>query len=84
MNYYGRIIEPSIYESERAGYVIIESLSKLNKSGTFLGNSSNDTEWGTYVDTNEGDVTCFSGYEWIECAKTKVYELKYHGGLIRP
>ena len=84
MNYYGRIIEPSIYDSERAGNVIIESLSKLYKSGTFLGNSSNDTEWGTYVDTNEGDVTCFSGYEWIEWHETKVFELKYHGGLIRP
>ena len=25
MNYYGRIIEPSIYDSERAGNVVIES-----------------------------------------------------------
>jgi len=84
MNYYGRIIEPSIYDADKAGNVVIESLSKLYESGTFLGDSSHDTKWGSYKDTNEGDVTSFSGYEWIDFSGTKVYELSYHGGLIKP
>jgi len=84
MNYYGRIIEPSIYDADKAGNTVIESLSKLYESGTFLGDFSHDTEWGSYHDTNEGDVACFAGDEWIELSGTKVYELKYDGGLIKP
>ena len=84
MNYYGRIVEPSIYDAEKAGNVVIESLSQLYETGTFLGNNSCHTEWGTYTDTNEGSVSCFSGYEWIDFREKKVYELRYHGGLIRP
>jgi len=83
MNYYGRIIEPSIFDAEKAGNTVIESLSKLYKTGHFLGNSSNETAWGSYFDTNKGNVASFTGYEWIELKETKVYELTYHGGLIK-
>ena len=84
MNYYGRIIEPAMYDADKAANVVMESLATLYAAGRFLGGFSHETEWGSYADTNEGDVKCFSGYEWIEFKQSKVYELKYHGGLIKP
>jgi hypothetical protein len=36
-----------------------------------------------YIDTKEGDVSFFTGREWIERRGVKVYELLYHGGLIK-
>ena len=84
MNYYGKILEPASYDGEKAGNAIIESLSKLYKKGQFLGEFSNETLWGKYTDTNKGDVSSFTGYEWIDFGGKKVYELYYHGGLIKP
>ena len=52
-------------------------------TGRFLGGYQHDTDGGIYIDTNDGDVTSFSGYEWIDLNHVKVYELRYHGGLIR-
>lgn len=37
MNYYGRIIEPSLITSEEAGQIIRESLSRMYQEGRFLG-----------------------------------------------
>ncbi|HAS61125.1 MAG TPA: hypothetical protein DCS35_00290 [Vibrio sp.] len=84
MNYYGKILTPDIYDAEKAGNTVLASLSKLYKSGHFLGNTVNETNMGTYYDTNQGDVFSFTGYEWIELVHQKVYELHYHGGLIKP
>ncbi len=83
MNYYGRILEPSAITASQAGQVIQESLSTLYKQGRFLGGFEHPTKMGIYVDTNEGDVTSFTGREWIMCSSVKVYELVYHGGMIR-
>jgi hypothetical protein len=35
------------------------------------------------VDTNEGNTAHFAGTEWIVFNGSKVYELVYHGGLIK-
>ena len=83
MNYYGRILRPDLYNGAMAGQVIKDSLSKLYKTGRFLGSSENMTPLGRYVDTNEGDVNAFTGLEWIEYTGVKVYELHYHGGMIK-
>jgi hypothetical protein len=89
MNYYGRILEPALIKPEEAGQIIQASLSALYKEGRFLGGFEHDTGQGVYTDTNEGDVTSFTGKEWImrhsEMARqgVRVYELVYHGGLIR-
>ena len=83
MNYYGRIVEPSLITAEEAGRIIQESLSRLYEEGRFLGGFEHETEHGTYVDTSEGDVASFSGTEWIARGGIRVYELVYHGGLIR-
>jgi Domain of unknown function (DUF5680) len=36
-----------------------------------------------YFDTNQGDIASFTGREWIDLNGKTVYELQYHGGLIR-
>ncbi|WP_087024670.1 DUF5680 domain-containing protein [Thaumasiovibrio subtropicus] len=83
MNYYGRIITPSLYDGEQAGKVICQSLSLLYQSGEFLKNFEHTTPWGHYHDSFSGDIRTFTGYEWITLQEEKVYELHYHGGLIK-
>ena len=87
MNYYGRILEMARIDAADAGQVIQQSLSKLYEQGRFLGGWKHSTDLGTYVDTNEGDVASFTGVEWItrevDGKDVRVYELVYHGGLIK-
>jgi hypothetical protein len=83
MNYYGRIIEPSRITAVEAGQVIKESLSHMYQSGRFLGGLEYNTDFGTYTDTNQGDFTSFTGKERITREGVMVYELYYHGGLIK-
>lgn len=83
MNYYGYILEPSMIEAAEAGQIIKESLSKLYAEGRFLGGFEHETPFGTYIDTSEGDAAHFTGKERIERNGVIVYELVYHGGLIR-
>jgi hypothetical protein len=83
MNYFGYILEPTLITSAEAGRLIKSSLTKLYVEGRFLGpfhHSEGDLE---YIDTNEGDVSFFTGREWIEQRGVKVYELLYHGGTIK-
>jgi hypothetical protein len=83
MNYYGRILEPAMITAAEAGRIIQESLSKMYEEGRFLGGFEHDTGNGIYVDTSEGDVASFTGREWITRRGVKVYELIYHGGLVK-
>lgn len=82
MNYYGRILKPSLITAEEAGQIIQESLSQIYKEKRFLGGFEYSTRNSTYVDRNEGDITSFTGREWIVRENIKVYELIYHGGLV--
>ena len=83
MNYYGRILEPAMITPAEAGQIIQESLSRMYEEGRFLGGFEHATANGTYVDTSEGDVSSFRGKEWIVRGDVRVYELVYHGGLVR-
>ena len=83
MNYYGRILEPAMITAAEAGHIIQESLSKMYEEGRFLGGFEHDTGNGVYVDTSAGDVASFTGREWITREGVKVYELIYHGGLVK-
>lgn len=83
MNYYGRILNPTLIDASKAGAVIMESLSKLYQEGRFLRGFEHETQFGTYFDTNDGDVASFRGLEWIEVGSEKAYELVYHGGLVK-
>jgi hypothetical protein len=83
MNYYGRILDPAQITAAQAGQTIQESLSRMYQEGRFLGGFEHETENGTYVDSSEGDMTSFTGTEHIAREGLRVYELVYHGGLIR-
>ena len=83
MNYYGRILEPSLITAAEAGQMIQKSLSALYQEGRFLGGFQHTLGQDTYVDTNEGDTASFTGKEWITRNGVRVYELVYHGGLIK-
>ena len=83
LNYYGRILEPTLIAAAQAGQVIQASLSNMYKLGRFLGGFEHAAGEFTYFDTSAGDVASFTGREWIARAGIKVYELVYHGGLIK-
>jgi hypothetical protein len=83
MNYYGRILEPSLITGAEAGQIIQASLAELYRHGRFLGNFEHETDNGTYYDTNLGDVASFTGREWITRDNVTLYDLVYHGGLIK-
>ena len=84
MNYYGRIIVVGKITAAEAGKIIKESLSRLYQEGRFLGGFECSVENSVYNDTNQGDPESFLGKEWITRDQIKVYELNYHGGLIKP
>lgn len=83
MNYYGYILEPQLITATETGQIIKKSLSKLYEEKRFLGGFEYKSQNGTYTDTNDGDVASFTGKEWITREGIKVYELVYHGGLVK-
>ncbi len=83
MNYFARIVQPEQITSAQAGSVITQSLSQLYAQGRFLGGWKYQINNLHYVDTNEGDVQYFTGREWIDQDGDMVYELIYHGGLMK-
>ncbi len=83
MNYYGYILRPDLIEAAQAGQIIKASLSTLYGEGRFLGGFGHPVGAFVYTDTNEGDAAHFQGKEWISTGGVRVYELVYHGGLIK-
>jgi hypothetical protein len=84
MNYYGKIIEPNLISAAETGKIIKESLSKMYQEGRFLGGFEHSSGDSVYTDTSEGGIESFSGKEWIARNGIIVYELVYHGGMIKP
>lgn len=83
MNYYGCILRPELISSSLAGAIIKESLAAMYTENRFLGGFRFETQGMRYVDTNSGEMSGFAGIEWIEHQGRRVYELHYHGGLLR-
>lgn len=83
MNYFGRILNPERITSAQAGALIKASLTRMYAQGRFLGGFEHTQAELTYVDTSDGDYTFFTGREWIYRQAEVVYELVYHGGLIK-
>lgn len=83
MNYMGRILRDELITAAEAGGMIKRSLTRMYREGRFLGGFTHLDGELTYNDTSVGDVAFFTGREWIERDGTLVYELHYHGGLIR-
>lgn len=83
MNYFGRILNPARITSAQAGAMIKTSLSRMYAEGRFLGGFEHTEGDLTYVDSSDGGVEFFTGREWISRNGEVVYELVYHGGLIK-
>lgn len=83
MNYYGYILRPERITGAETGQMIKASLSRMYQEKRFLGGFRYSEGPFTYVDTSEGGLTHFHGREWIEREGVLVYELVYHGGLIK-
>ncbi len=83
MNYFGYILRPEMISPAEAGGMIQVSLARMYAGGNFLGIFRHTEGEFTYIDTNQGGFDRFTGREWIERQGLTVYELYYHGGLIR-
>lgn len=83
MNYYGRILRDDLITAAEAGQMIKTSLSRMYQQNRFLGGFEYEENELTYVDTSEGGPECFRGHELIRRGPELVYELDYHGGMIR-
>jgi Domain of unknown function (DUF5680) len=83
MNYYGYILHDESITPEQVGQMIKASLSRMYREGRFLGGYKHMDGELTYVDTSEGDSSFFHGREFIQRGENVVYELTYHGGLIK-
>lgn len=84
MNYHGRILRREAITAAEAGQVIKASLSRMYQEGRFLGGFEFAVDDCIYTDTSQGGLDAFTGREWITRSDVKVYELVYHGGLIKP
>ena len=84
MNYYGKIIKPDKITAAETGQIIKESLSLMYQEGRFLGGFEHSSDDSVYTDMSEGGIESFSGKEWIARNGVIVYELVYHGGMIKP
>jgi hypothetical protein len=85
MNYFGRIVEHSLIDGERAGAVIKAALSKMYAEyRRFLGGIEFEHAFGLYADESVGDCSHFSGREVIVVNERRAYELDYRSGLIHP
>jgi len=83
MNYYGRILRADLITAAQAGQMIKASLSRMYREGRFLGGFEHAEQDLTYVDASNGTVDYFRGRELIRRGRVTVYELDYHGGLIK-
>ncbi|MGZ0050929.1 DUF5680 domain-containing protein [Brevibacillus gelatini] len=83
MNYFGYITKPDQIDAHTVGRMIKAGLSNMYQEGRFLGAFEHVQDDLRYVDTNEGDVTFFQGKEFIYRRDEVVYELLYHGGLLK-
>ena len=83
MNYYGRILRDDLLTAPQAGQMIKASLSQMYRQGRFLGGFEHTENDLTYIDASEGSAEFFHGRELIRREQEVVYELLYHGGLIR-
>lgn len=83
MNYYGYILKPELITPAQAGQMIKASLSRMYAENRFLGGFQYSAGDFTYVDTSQGELSRFTGREYIQRHGITVYELVYHGGLIK-
>jgi hypothetical protein len=83
MNYYGKILNDDLMKAETAGRIITSSLQALYTQGRFLGGFKQEVEGYHDNDQSDGTYRRFTGWETIHRDHMLLYQLDYHGGIIR-
>ncbi|OGZ61922.1 MAG: hypothetical protein A3H51_02900 [Candidatus Spechtbacteria bacterium RIFCSPLOWO2_02_FULL_38_8] len=81
MNYYGRILSPNVDSKQLYGF-LMQSLRLVSSERPFRGPDKFQKEEWVYVNESQGNTDNFNGIETIFLKNKKVYELRYHGGVI--
>jgi len=82
MNYYGKIISDKVSAKEVYDF-LKKAMMLIKEDRPFRGPSNFKEDDWYYTDESTGGVDDFSGKEKIYYKDELVYELDYHGGLIK-
>ena len=82
MNYYGKILSEAVSD-EKIYEFLKKALLRVDKSMPFRGLKALDEGDFNYRNSASGSVEEFHGVEMILYQGKRVYELKYHGGIIK-
>ena len=82
MNYYGTILDPNITPKSVYNFLKLALLA-IPEEYPFRGPECVEAEILNYTNKFIGDINYFSGTEKIYQGARKIFELKYHGGLIK-
>jgi len=80
MNYYGRI-EKKTVDSETVFAFLRKALLQVSSDRPFRGPHHYEEGDLEYINSSNGDLTCFKGTEEITCRGETVYKLEYNGGV---
>ena len=78
MNYYGNVLSENF-----KGDFLKDALMKVDEKHPFRGPELYQNGEYTYVSHSIGELTAFEGHEEIYYKNQKIYEGKYHGGIIK-
>ena len=82
MNFYGKVISDKV--SAKDVYKFLKkAMLQIKEDRPFRGPSEFKEDDWKYTDESKGDIDNFSGKEKIYYRNELVYELEYHGGLIK-
>ena len=81
MNYYGRIVDRKAFPKDIYEF-LKKALRQVKKDRPFRGPKEFNDGMFSYKDESRGKVDSFEGVEMIYWSGKKVYELRYHGGLV--
>ncbi|NCT54947.1 hypothetical protein GW758_03270 [Candidatus Falkowbacteria bacterium] len=82
MNYSGRCLKAVISKNEIYNF-LKKCLRKANANNPFRGPSEYQSGDYIYRNKTKGDIDNFYGEEFIYYKNKRIYELMYHGGLVK-
>src|SRR3989344_6951445 len=82
MNYYGQILSKAVGAKEIYEF-LKEALLQVDESMPFRGPKILDEGNFSYRNSNSGSVEEFHGVEMVLYKGKRVYELQYHGGIVK-
>jgi Domain of unknown function (DUF5680) len=83
MNYYGFILRDDLITAADTARIIRTALSAMYAEGRFLGGFQYRIGDDLYHDESTDNLQRFTGTERIDRGGVTVYQLHYHGGMVR-